>query len=86
MLTCCFFIQMILMNEKVIGEDIERYAGKIHLKETSGFVPAVSNETFVAPADTFRNNDEDAVENQKSKRLSIPRRAIFLEDDIRLVC
>jgi hypothetical protein len=54
MLTCCFFIQMILMDEKVIGEDVERYAGKIHLKETGGFVPAVSNKTLVTPADTLR--------------------------------
>jgi hypothetical protein len=68
MLTCCFFIQMILMNEKVIGEDVERYAGKIHLKETGGFVPAVSYKTLVTPADTLRNNDEDEVENQESKR------------------
>jgi hypothetical protein len=41
---------MILVNKKVIGEDVERYSGKIHLEKTSSFVSAVSNEALVTPA------------------------------------
>lgn len=45
----CFFVEMTLMNEEVIGEDVVRDAGQIHLKKASSFVTTVANKPFVTP-------------------------------------
>lgn len=49
MLTCSLFVYMILVNEKMIGEYIERYARQVHFEQTSSFIAAIANETFIAP-------------------------------------
>ena len=44
-----FFICMALMNEEVIGEDIEGYTAEVHLEQAGRFVAAISREAFVTP-------------------------------------
>lgn len=43
---------MTLVHEEVIRKDIKRHAGQVHLIETSGLVPSISNEAFIAPGKT----------------------------------
>lgn len=40
---------MTLVHEEVIRKDIKRHAGEVHLVETSGLVPSISNKAFIAP-------------------------------------
>jgi hypothetical protein len=40
---------MILMDDKVIRENIEGYSRQVHLKQARSFVATVPDEPFVAP-------------------------------------
>lgn len=45
-----FFVSVVLVDDKVIGEDVERDSGNVHLEETRCLIRAVPYEAFVAPA------------------------------------
>ena len=40
---------MILVNDEVVREDLERNAGEVDLEEAGGLVATVANEALVAP-------------------------------------
>jgi hypothetical protein len=41
-----------LVHEEVICKDIKGHAREVHLIETSGLVPSISNEAFITPGKT----------------------------------
>lgn len=83
-LTGCLFIRMILVDEKMVGENIERYAREVHLKQTSSFIPAIPNKAFIAPMGVHNLGQE--IEQTYYHKPCLPRRTVFLEDHIGLVC
>jgi len=74
---------MILMDDEVICENEIGYTGQVHLKQACGFVATIPNKPFIAPDGSIRLSD---VGGQIRKGTTPPRRAFFLEDDIRFIC
>lgn len=72
---------MTLMNQEVVGENVEGDAREVELKETRGLVPSVADESFVAPV--VRPPKSPSVRNRiKSKRSKkrAGRTKVFLLD------
>jgi hypothetical protein len=47
--TSSLFISMVLMDDEMIREDIERYSGKIHFEQACSFVSTVAYKSFITP-------------------------------------
>ncbi len=43
------FVQVVLMDYEMVGEDIVRNSSQIHFEKTGGFVTAVAYKSFVTP-------------------------------------
>jgi hypothetical protein len=48
-LSCAFFVQVTLMDEKMVRQDKVRYSGQVHLEKTRCFIAAVADKALVAP-------------------------------------
>lgn len=80
---------MTLVDEEIVREDVERDTGHVHLVQARGLVPAVPDETFVAPAPQLSAHKQQTCGQKEKGRGDLPRharpRALPTEDDVRLV-